>query len=201
MKNKPNKSEIKFKEYCVHHKIRCEKIPETNESTPDFLININGIDVYVEIKQIDENKGFLGDGSVNSRIVGKLVGNIIKNKSTKKQMKYASLRNSPAILLIYNNLDPLQLFGTEEHDFVHAMFGKYSVQINRETHECSQPFYGEDKSFRINKNINFSAVGRISDRNDVIEIHLWENPYAKNKLDFDDFPKCIKFTRVSIELI
>jgi hypothetical protein len=54
-------------------------------------------------------------------------------ESSKKQIQFGAKQGIPSILLIYNNIDPVfQDFGTEPMDFTAAMYGAYTILINRE---------------------------------------------------------------------
>jgi hypothetical protein len=43
------------------------------------------------------------------------------------KVQYGAKQGIPSVLLVYNNLDPLHLFGTEDHDFIAAMYGEYTL--------------------------------------------------------------------------
>ena len=51
--------------------------------------------------------------------------------------------------------DPLQLSGTEDHDFIFAMYGAYTVQIGVESRHITGRFHGKGKAFQTNKNTSF----------------------------------------------
>lgn len=53
-----------------------------------------------------------------------------KINEARKQVKVALNNRSPGILLIYNNLGPREAFGTEQHDFIAAMYGGPTVVFN-----------------------------------------------------------------------
>src|SRR5450755_4640545 len=57
---------------------------------------------------------------------------------SKKQIQYGAAQGIPSILLIYNSLDPVfQNFGTEDHDFTAAMYGEYTILIDKNTRQSS----------------------------------------------------------------
>jgi hypothetical protein len=62
------------------------------------------------------------------------------------------------VLLIFNDRDPLQLFGTENHDFEHAMYGELTLTIEGDSGKIVDRFHGQNKSFQKRKNTSFSAV-------------------------------------------
>ncbi len=110
-------SESIFEEFCNLNKLQWQKIPERNLPTPDYKVTLNTQTVIFEVKQIDKGENFTE--TAGSRTVGNHVR--AKINEARNQIKAASREQLPAILLIYNNLDPMQMFGTESHDFITAM--------------------------------------------------------------------------------
>lgn len=151
------KAETIFEEFCNSNNIRCEKIPEGPRPTPDYTVVLTGETIFVEVKQIDEDDDFTEVSG--SRIVGDHVR--AKINEARKQAKAASIQGAPAILLIYNNLDPLQMFGTEPHDFTTAMYGEITLVLNPTENRVTDSYHGRNQSLREDKNISFSAVGGI----------------------------------------
>ncbi len=127
MMNKPI-SETIFEKFCSLNNLSWEKIPECGQHTPDYKVVLNTEIVIVEVKQIDKDDKFTDE--LGSRTVGDRVREKINDKHTRRQVKVASKKRLPAILLIYNNLDPMQGFGTEELDFKAAMYGEPTVVYN-----------------------------------------------------------------------
>ena len=102
---------------------------------------------------------------------------------------------APGILLVYNNLDPLQRFGTEPHDFLAAMYGDLTLIASREAKRITGPFFGRNQSFREGKNDSFSAVGWLHSESNWVSVHLYENMYAKVSLDYASLPAFISYNR------
>ena len=121
-------SETIFEKFCISNDLQWEKISESGQPTPDYKIVVNTETIFVEIKQIDKNDEFTKEGS--SRIVGDHIRAKINGKHTRRQAKAALKYGFPFILLIYNNLDPMQGFGTERHDFIAAMYGELTIAFN-----------------------------------------------------------------------
>lgn len=187
--------ELVFEAFCRAHMISWEKIDEGEASTPDYAIRLNGTPVYVEIKDIVEDENF--GTPVRTRTVGAHVR--AKINEAKAQVQVPAKAGAPALLLIYNALDPCQIFGTEEHDFVHAMYGELTISVNLTTMQAGDSFFGKNKSFTDNKNTSFSAVGCIRSTKDKINVILYENAFAKNPLDYSSLPECFEVKRVKIE--
>lgn len=104
----------------------------------------------------------------------------------------------PSILIIYNKLDPLQMFGTDDFDFTSAMYGAYTFLIDTKTRETSEPFNGKHASLQPEKSTSFGAVGRLADRMGEPTVALFENAYAKVQVPYDELPACFEVKRVEI---
>ena len=189
------KAEIVFEEFCNSNNLRWEKIKEGENRTPDYKIYLGGELVFVEIKQIDKDENFGPESS--SRTEGSHIRRRIH--SARKQVQVGSNEGAPSVLLVYNNLDPWQAFGTEQHDFIDAMYGERTVVFNKDINAITDSFQGRNRSLEEEKNTSFSAVGLLHKRKDKAGVHVYENVFAKNPLDFSKIPNCIEVTRIKIE--
>ncbi|MDQ7838950.1 MAG: hypothetical protein RDU59_10735 [Thermodesulfobacteriota bacterium] len=189
------KAEIVFEEFCNSNSIGWEKIKEGESRAPDYEIYLGGELVFVEIKQIDKDENF-GIESC-SRTVGSHIRRRIQ--SARKQVQAGSNEGAPSVLLVYNNLDPWQMFGTEQHDFIDAMYGERTVVLDTDTNAITDSFQGGNRSLEENKNTSFSAVGLLYKKEDCAGVHIYENVFAKNPLEFSKVPNCIEVTRIEIE--
>ena len=187
-------SEIIFEEFCNANNLPWEKIKECAQPTPDYRVVLNTETVIVEVKQIDRDGEFKFTEGVSSRIVGTHVR--AKINEARKQVKVASNERRPAILLIYNNLDPLQMFGTEQHDFISAMDGELTIVLNLKEHSITDSYHGQNQSLRQGKNTSFSAVGFLYRTNKGSAIRIYENVFAENKLNYSSLPKCIETIQI-----
>jgi len=192
---KKTKAELIFEAFCDSNNIEWEKITEGKKATPDYKVVFNNATVYVEVKQIDKDDNFKEKCSY--RTVGSHVRE--KIKEARKQLKEASIQGSPAILLVYNNLDGLQMFGTEQHDFITAMYGEMTLILDTEKNQITDHYHGRNHSFNDDKSTYFSAVGFLYQTKENVGLTLYENIYAKNKLDFSKLPPCIEAVRIEIE--
>ncbi len=188
------KSETIFEEFCNSNNLLWEKIPECDQPTPDYKVVINTETVIFEIKQIDKDDKFSEVGG--SRIVGDHVR--AKINEARKQVKVASNERLPAILLIYNNLDPMQMFGTEQHDFTTAMYGEITVVLDSKKHSMTDSYHGRNQSLRQKKNTSFSAVGCLYKTNEGPSVLIYENYFAENKLNYSSLPKCIAARQIEL---
>ena len=192
-------AEALFEEFCNSNNIACEKVIEGPEATPDYRVTLNGLCVVVEVKQIDEDDDFSTKNGVSTRTVGSHIRNKIHDVRKRKQLKAAANLGIPAILLVYNNLDPMQAFGTEPHDFIAAMYGELTVVLNANTNRITDSYHGRNRSFAAGKNTSFSAVGGLYRTEKGSAIRIYENIFCeKNRLDFSLLPNCIEVTRIEL---
>jgi hypothetical protein len=120
-------------------------------------------------------------------------------EGSKKQIQFGARQGVPSILLIYNNIDPVfQDFGTEPMDFTAAMYGAYTILINRETRAASDLFNGKDRMLQESKNTSFSAVGHLCDRGEKTTVTLYENVFAKVKTNDVQLPACFDVRRIDV---
>jgi hypothetical protein len=190
-------AEKTFEDFCDANKIKWEKIEEGHQKTPDYKVQFGDEFVFIEVKQIDKDQDFHIDGEVSARTVGSHIRE--KIKEARKQLKVGANQGCPSILLVYNNLDGLQMFGTEQHDFIAAMYGDLTYVIDQKRHEIIGQYQGRNRSFAENKSAYFSAVGFLYQMIDSTGITLYENAFSNNMLDFNSIPKCIEVVRIKLE--
>jgi len=131
------KAEIVFEDFCDSNRIVWEKIKEGTTPTPDYRVFLDDdYVVYVEVKQIDKDDNFCP--ACGSRTVGSHIRE--KIKEARSQVRAGSTTGFPSILLVYNNLDRMQMFGTEEHDFITAMYGEMTLVFNKTEHKFTDSF-------------------------------------------------------------
>lgn len=189
-------AETVFEEFCNSNNIPWERIPESASPAPDYKAYLNGELVFIEVKQIDKDDDFNGETGVSSRTVGSHVRR--KVEEARKQLQAVSSHDAPAVLFIYNNLDPLQMFGTEPHDFIAAMYGEMTVVLNKKENRITDSYYGRNRSFREDKNTSFSAVGCLYQSKEGPTVRIYENVFAKSQINFSSLPDCIEVTRVDL---
>ncbi len=143
MTSKP-KAEALFESFCDANRISWERVPTGQARTPDYLVSLNGEAAYFEVKQIDADEAFDTSQGVSSRTVGSHIRRKIAD--SREQVQAGARAGTPGVLLIYNNLDPMQLFGTEAHDFLSAMYGEMTVVLK--DNEIKDSFYGRNSSLR-----------------------------------------------------
>ncbi|MCS3748074.1 hypothetical protein FHY18_003702 [Xanthomonas arboricola] len=189
-------SEQLFETFCAHHRLDCQRIAETSSRTPDYHVWLGSTLVAVEIKQIESDRGIDPDG-VWSRTIGWHVRQ--KIVEARGQLRAAASVGMPTVLLIYNTVDPFQLFGTEQHDFFSAMYGELTVRIDTCGNAASDLFHGRNATLRENANTSFSGVGHLRATRSGAEVIIYENVFAAHPLPFGDIPDCIAAVRVELD--
>lgn len=196
------KSEELFEKFLDANHVPFEKIKEDSTPRPDYLVSIGDLKLVFEIKELaeDEKFGVVKDPALpHIKSHSRTIGNHVRRRieGSKKQIQFGANQGIPSILLIYNNLDPvLQMFGTEDMDFITAMYGEITILINRDTGEASESFHGRNQLLQQNKNTSFSAVGRLCDRGGEITVTLFENIFAELKIPYELLPSCFEVKRV-----
>ena len=188
-------SEKLFESFCKLNGISWARVPASSGRTPDYSLSIGGREIFVEVKQIETDEAFGTADGTSSRTVGAHVRRKISD--ARKQVQARSLAGAPCVLLVHNNLDPFQMFGTEPHDFLAAMYGEMTFQLRKG--ELGDSFYGRNASLGAEKNTSFSAIGHLRSSSTGPHVKLFENAYARHALDFQAFPKSIEFVRVEVE--
>ena len=188
------KAEALFESFCDNHAVSWESVPTGKAPTPDYIISLDGQNLYFEVKQIDEDCDFQMSKGVSSRAVGAHVRQKISD--SKKQVQVGSRLGAPSILLVYNNLDPMQAFGTEQHDFLAAMYGEMTVALKDS--RIVDSYYGRNSSLRDDRNTSFSAVGHLrhSDAGPIVK--LYENAFARIPLNVVSLPACFEVVYVEV---
>lgn len=194
---KKTRSELAFERFLSKNGLSFRPIPTGPEKTPDYGVTFASIEIVFEIKEIVSDRAW-ADDIVHGGTVGEMIRNRIN--SSKRQIQAAAKVGKPTVLLIYNSYDPLQLFGTEDHDFEHAMYGADTFRINLGTHRIVDRFHGDGKSLQAAKNTSFSAVGRVKEEGGTagVKVTLFENIHAKVPIDFGSLPACFDVVRVTL---
>jgi hypothetical protein len=194
-----------FEGFLSDNDLTFEKIEEEeNTRTPDYCVSVGGSEIIFELKELaeDENFGVVKDATYphiksSSRTVGDHIRRRIE--SSKKQIQFGAKQGIPSILLIYNNIDPaFQDFGTEAMDFTAAMYGAYTILINRENGTASDWLNGKDQMLQECKNTSFGAVGHLRDRDGKTTVTLYENVFAKVKVPYSQLPACFEVRRIDV---
>ena len=192
------KSEEIFENFLNNNNLKFEKIKEEDSPRPDYLVKTDEIELAFEVKELAEDDNFNTDQfAVSSKIVGQHVRKKIHN--ARRQIQFAANLGLPSILLIYNNIDPLHLFGTENMDFISAMYGDYTLVLNKDTGKIVDRFQGKNQSLSEAKNTSFSAVGKLSLCDRQMKVTLFDNLFSKIKIQYEKLPSCFDVITIEIE--
>ena len=188
------KSEKLFELFLHANDLRFIRIVVESDPRPDYQVSFDGFDLIFEITQIDKDKNF---GKISSRTPGSHIRSKISQK--RKQIKWGTDQGIPSILLVNNQLDLVfQMFGTEEGDFIAAMYGEYTLAVNKVSGQITDAYHGKNQSLREDTNTSFSAVGRLYTRENLPKILIFENVFTKSKIPYDKLPCCFEVRRFAI---
>jgi hypothetical protein len=87
-----------------------------------------------------------------------------------RKLRSALRTNKPTILLIHNAVDPMQMFGTEPHDFISDMYGELTVRLVNG--KSADSFHGLNAKLRHDENVSFSGVGHLRRTAEGAEVTL-----------------------------
>jgi hypothetical protein len=196
------KSEALFEEFLHSNGARFSRIEEVKEKDakrPDYIVEIGDVRIMFEVKQLGDD-----EDAERAQLTGgwsSTPGAQLRQRITrsKKQIQFGADQGIPAVLLVYNNTDPIfQLRGTDEFDFRTAMYGELTMLIDTRAQEKSEFFHGRKKEMQESKNTSFSAVGHLCSLGGTTTVTLWENTYAKVKIPFEQLAPCFAVRRVEI---
>lgn len=187
-------SETLFETFCGRHHLGWELVDVGPNRTPDYRLTFGTTEIIVEIKQIESEVGFDLNGR-SSRVVGQHIRK--KLQEARKQLQASSSAGEPTILLVYNAVDPMQLFGTEAHDFLSAMYGELTVRLI--DGRVNDSYHGRNSTLRRDINTSFSAVGHLYRHEGGVHVRVFENVFARHPLPFEALPGCMEVFRVEVE--
>ena len=130
--SKKTVSEQIFENFLSENSISFSPIPTAKTPRPDYSVICGKETILFEIKELSEDADFQSKPLQAST---RIVGNHVRSKIVEagKQIKYGADQGLPSVLLIYNNIDHMHLFGTEDHDFSTAMYGEFSLRVDNAT--------------------------------------------------------------------
>ena len=198
--SKKTVSEQIFENFLSENSISFSPIPTAKTPRPDYSVICGKETILFEIKELSEDADFQSKPLQAST---RIVGNHVRSKIVEagKQIKYGADQGLPSVLLIYNNIDHMHLFGTEDHDFSTAMYGEFSLRVDNATDKLVEAYHGRNQKLRHDANTSFSAIGRLAPVQGTMRVKLFENIFAKVPLSFDKMPACFEIVRVNLEQI
>jgi hypothetical protein len=171
--NRPTKSEELFKKYCTDQSYAVEKIPESTDKTPDFLVTTPHGQIVAEVKEACPNDGDIKiisqSGRTIKKILGKRVGEKIKQGKRKKHLD----AKIPRVIVLYDNIvvngvrptRPNFFFSRE--DIAFGMYGELKTTIlydkNAGKIVGTWNELGKNQYLRFDQGREISAVCLLSD--------------------------------------
>jgi hypothetical protein len=211
-----NKSEQVFLTWCSNNYWLCEKIPEDKERSSDYRINISGITIYAEVKEIvdnEEEKKVLRQLAENriSDAFGEEPGKTVRKKinNAYHQIKrFASRENCPGILVLYNNSELPGLGRIDDYNVLTGMFGLQTIPVAipkdpsiRYIYE--DEYFGPKKSVTPTQNRYLSGIMTLYEHYEKgLLIFFYHNPHAKYPINTQliSVNNCIQYRLSSKEL-
>jgi hypothetical protein len=196
-------SEKLFESFLESNSLVFERIPPAtiqNERRPDYKVFIADQWLVFEITEITADKSFGQKVSIAPLISSstRTLGDHIRTKISekKKQIQWGIDRSMPSILIIHNKLDSFQMFGTEETDFIAAMYGEYTLNIKKDG--TTTIFNGRNQTLRESLNTSFSALGFLYQDKNQLRVILYENVFAALKVPYDQLPPPFEVKRFAL---
>ena len=182
-------SENLFEKICSNLHIKFERISEESEPRPDYLIDLNGIKVVAEIKQIDLNpeeekklrRMEKGEAISFSNVPGSRVRSKISSSS--KQISNISKGKCPGILVLYDNTPFAVGSHLEPYNIKVGMYGLEQFILSRpmdirESPKLVDKKFGPKKKMTLDHNTSISALGVIEESGGGHIIRFYHNWHA-----------------------
>jgi len=97
-----------------------------------------------------------------------------------------------------NSAGALFSCGIEDHDFSTAMYGEYTLTLDRSTGAKLDAFHGRNQSMRKEWNTEFSSIGRLKRGSERMAVTLFENVFSRVSIPYEKLPACFDARRVKI---
>jgi len=210
-------SERTFEQFLTENNLAFERIQEAATPRPDYLVEIGDLKLAFEVKELtwDESFAMAHDPSGPPRVFSRTLGEHVRKAihGSRKQIQFAAAQDIPTILLLYNSIDPIHLFATDDADFLTAMYGELTMRIDRGSPPWESPgrppravggiFHGKNQFLSAAKNTSFSAVGRLRPccvlpQPEKLNLTLFENVFAKVSVPYEKLPPCLDARRIDL---
>lgn len=207
-----NKSKESLENWCSQVGWTCTRIPEGAERTPDYILEIDKINIYAEVKEIVANEEEIkvikqleerGWGDPCGEKPGKTVRE--KIKASYEQIKRLSERDKTcAILVLYNNSGMPGLGRLDHYHVLTAMFGLQTLPVIVPSDpniplSFGLDFFGPKKSVSPKRHRYLSGILTLYDHHQKgLLAFFYHNPHALVPLHcrLIDSENCIQY-RVS----
>lgn len=187
-------SEQVFEAFCEQHGLRFRRIPVASKKSPDYRLSANGIDIIVEVKQLDESQDdkhrlerlSAGETIVDFEFTDDRVAEKIKRAAN--QLRPHSKNGLATVLCI---CDMRRLGGISPDNVKVAMYGTETVILekrNRRVVAVRPISPGGKRQCTPTTNTSISAVAVLSCDQEQLRLRVYHNDYARVALS----PQCLK---------
>ena len=195
-------SEKLFEAFCNNNGLQFERVSPGVTKTPDYIIEINGIKIVVEVKQIelnDEEERLLkqfekGEPVVFTSTPGDRVRSKIRAASP--QLRILAKGKYPGVLILYNSLPFAAGDPTQPYHIKTGMFGletfiltKLPI-IGKGDPQIIDKKFGPKRQMTEDHNKTISAIGDMRrTKESGIELFIYHNHFAPIPLPVGVFSK------------
>ncbi len=192
------KSETLFENLCAVQGLRCSKIEEGSNKTPDYLVQIGSLEFIAEVKQVNpsnEQKKLLAESERKRFISVKATpGETVRSKikSGAAQISKLAKGKMPGMLVLYNNLpfalgDPFGPYNVRV-----GMFGFDTIVLTK-LQDFSPPMvldrkFGPRRKVTKEHNTSISALAVIN-KKEPNQLDIYHNPHAAIQFERGVFKK------------
>lgn len=205
--SKQTKSEQLFEEFCNSIKIKYKRIDAAKEQRPDYLLEVLGQKIAVEVKQINPNEeekeiielNKKEDYSAFSIEPGKRLGKAIRYANPQfKKLLEALGEEIPCLLVVYDNVTP-EKHHTIPYCVQTAISGLDKVELSVPTNPqesilIGEPVSGLNQTMRQDNCTTTSAVAVLHcSQHPNFSLVIYHNPFAANPLN----PDLLRFVEIT----
>lgn len=196
----PTVSETLFENFCQRQGLAVERVRESLERSPDYIVELLATKVIVEVKQIEPNpeesrllEACVEEWDAELTYHWGIPGERIRKKivDAMPQLRALGRGRLPTVLVVHNTVSMWPELA-DEYAVRVAMFGIETATIVNEVAPeggalVLARWYGGRKRVSDTHNMTLSAVG-ILDREAGVEVmQLFHNPFAQNPLPIGGF--------------
>lgn len=184
------KSESLFADLCAARRVSCVRIEEAINRTADYEVTLDGLLIYVEVKQLDLNES--GRKAKEKMKAGFVAGAVAPTRRVRdqiakayNQLKTYCKRGHPCLIVLFNNAGSLSYI--DSFTVTSAMFGGFGFHLvlddSQTIRVSGHGFLGGRKLTR-NTCRGISAVCVLeSSAPQGPRLTAYHNPYATNPIE------------------
>lgn len=186
----PTLSEELFERFCEERGIPFEIVATAAHRTPDYLLDLGGVKVACEVKQIDPNDEDSADLAAlrsSQQTVARCLRNRLsaKLKNISGQLRRARDDGHPTLLVVLDNTPFSQAL--DHDDVLEGMFGEFVFEetIDQTGKVLStRPHFGKNRRVGPGCNESMSALAVLrSSAESGMTLSIYHNPFAAVQLE------------------